>query len=57
MGIGYPAWTGGVLQYMNGYPGGLAAFVARADELAKRYGERFAPNPLVRKKADNGETF
>jgi 3-hydroxyacyl-CoA dehydrogenase / enoyl-CoA hydratase / 3-hydroxybutyryl-CoA epimerase len=55
MGIGFPPWTGGVLQYINGY--GLPAFVARADELAERYGERFRPSPLLRKKADNGETF
>ena len=34
MGIGFPAWTGGVLQYINGYPGGPAGFVARADEFA-----------------------
>jgi 3-hydroxyacyl-CoA dehydrogenase/enoyl-CoA hydratase/3-hydroxybutyryl-CoA epimerase len=57
MGIGYPAWTGGVLQYINGYPGGIAAFVARADELAAKYGPRFEPNPLLRKKAENGEKF
>jgi 3-hydroxyacyl-CoA dehydrogenase/enoyl-CoA hydratase/3-hydroxybutyryl-CoA epimerase len=57
MGIGFPPWTGGVLQYINGFPGGVAAFVARADELAEKYGERFAPNPLLRKKAENGETF
>jgi 3-hydroxyacyl-CoA dehydrogenase / enoyl-CoA hydratase / 3-hydroxybutyryl-CoA epimerase len=61
MGIGFPPWTGGALQYINGYQGtagtGVAAFVARADELAERYGERFAPNPLLRKKAENGETF
>jgi 3-hydroxyacyl-CoA dehydrogenase/enoyl-CoA hydratase/3-hydroxybutyryl-CoA epimerase len=57
MGIGFPPWTGGVLQYINGYPGGVAAFVARADEFAEKYGERFAPNPLLRKKAENGETF
>ena len=25
MGIGFPAWTGGVLQYINGYEGGLPA--------------------------------
>ena len=24
MGIGYPPWTGGALQYINGYDGGLA---------------------------------
>jgi 3-hydroxyacyl-CoA dehydrogenase/enoyl-CoA hydratase/3-hydroxybutyryl-CoA epimerase len=57
MGIGFPPWTGGVLQYINGYPGGVAAFVARADEFAGKYGARFEPNPLVRKKAENGETF
>jgi 3-hydroxyacyl-CoA dehydrogenase/enoyl-CoA hydratase/3-hydroxybutyryl-CoA epimerase len=57
MGIGYPAWTGGVLQYINGYPGGVAGFVARADRLAEKYGDRFAPSPLLRKKAENGETF
>jgi 3-hydroxyacyl-CoA dehydrogenase/enoyl-CoA hydratase/3-hydroxybutyryl-CoA epimerase len=57
MGIGFPPWTGGVLQYINGYPGGVAAFVARADDFASRYGARFEPNPLLRKKAENGETF
>ncbi len=57
MGIGYPPWTGGVLQYINGYPGGVAAFVARADEFSAKYGSRFEPNPLLRKKAENGETF
>ncbi len=43
MGIGYPAWTGGVVQYIKGYAGGPAGFVARADELAVNYGERFTP--------------
>ncbi|MDE3070333.1 MAG: enoyl-CoA hydratase/isomerase family protein, partial [Acidobacteriota bacterium] len=28
LGIGFPGWTGGVFQYMNGYEGGLAGFVA-----------------------------
>ncbi|MEU6579440.1 3-hydroxyacyl-CoA dehydrogenase NAD-binding domain-containing protein [Nocardia sp. NPDC046763] len=40
-GIGFPAWTGGVRQFIAGYPGGRAAFAARADELAQRYGARF----------------
>jgi 3-hydroxyacyl-CoA dehydrogenase/enoyl-CoA hydratase/3-hydroxybutyryl-CoA epimerase len=57
MGIGFPPWTGGVLQYINGYPGGVPAFVARADELAGRHGARFEPNPLLRKKSENAETF
>jgi 3-hydroxyacyl-CoA dehydrogenase/enoyl-CoA hydratase/3-hydroxybutyryl-CoA epimerase len=42
-GIGFPPWTGGVSQYIEGYPGGVAGFVARAQELAARYGDRFAP--------------
>jgi 3-hydroxyacyl-CoA dehydrogenase/enoyl-CoA hydratase/3-hydroxybutyryl-CoA epimerase len=57
MGIGFPPWTGGVLQYINGFPGGVTAFVARADEFAGKYGARFEPNPLLRKKAENTETF
>jgi 3-hydroxyacyl-CoA dehydrogenase/enoyl-CoA hydratase/3-hydroxybutyryl-CoA epimerase len=43
MGIGFPPWTGGAAQYIAGYPGGKTAFVARAKELAARYGERFNP--------------
>jgi 3-hydroxyacyl-CoA dehydrogenase/enoyl-CoA hydratase/3-hydroxybutyryl-CoA epimerase len=42
-GIGFPAWTGGTAQFVNGYPGGIPAFVARARELAALYGERFTP--------------
>jgi 3-hydroxyacyl-CoA dehydrogenase/enoyl-CoA hydratase/3-hydroxybutyryl-CoA epimerase len=50
-GIGFPPWTGGVLQYIDGYAGGKAGFVARADELAKKYGERFAVPESLRKAA------
>ncbi|NUK38018.1 enoyl-CoA hydratase/isomerase family protein [Streptomyces lunaelactis] len=57
MGIGFPAWTGGVLQYINGYEGGLPGFVARARELAERYGERFDPPALLVEKAERGEKF
>ncbi|GGV06208.1 3-hydroxyacyl-CoA dehydrogenase [Streptomyces litmocidini] len=57
MGIGFPAWTGGILQYVNGYEGGVAGFVARARELAETYGERFEPPALLVEKADRGETF
>ncbi|MDQ0809925.1 3-hydroxyacyl-CoA dehydrogenase/enoyl-CoA hydratase/3-hydroxybutyryl-CoA epimerase [Streptomyces sp. B3I7] len=56
-GIGFPGWTGGVLQYINGYEGGLPGFVARARELAERYGERFAPPALLVRKAERGERF
>jgi 3-hydroxyacyl-CoA dehydrogenase/enoyl-CoA hydratase/3-hydroxybutyryl-CoA epimerase len=43
MGIGFPPWTGGSAQYIVGHPGGKDGFVARARELAARYGERFLP--------------
>ena len=55
-GIGFPAWTGGVLQYIEGYPGGPAGFVARADEFAKRHGERFAVPDSLRTRAAQGES-
>ena len=57
MGIGFPGWTGGVLQYINGYAGGLTGFVARARELAERYGERFEPPPSLVEKAERGEIY
>lgn len=50
-GIGYPAWTGGVVQYVEGFPGGVAGFVARADELAKAYGLRFTVPDSLRARA------
>ena len=39
-GIGFPAWTGGALQFIYGM--GIDAFIARADELALRFGPGFA---------------
>ncbi|MGC9221742.1 MAG: 3-hydroxyacyl-CoA dehydrogenase NAD-binding domain-containing protein [Solirubrobacteraceae bacterium] len=56
-GIGYPPWTGGVLQYINGYAGGLTGFVARARELAAAYGERFEPPDSLVARAQRGERF
>jgi len=44
-----------VLQFLNGY--GLPQAVARAEELAARFGERFAPPELLVRKAEVGETF
>jgi 3-hydroxyacyl-CoA dehydrogenase/enoyl-CoA hydratase/3-hydroxybutyryl-CoA epimerase len=47
MGIGYPPYTGGSAQFIVGYQGELGigkdAFVARAKQLAERYGDRFTP--------------
>jgi 3-hydroxyacyl-CoA dehydrogenase/enoyl-CoA hydratase/3-hydroxybutyryl-CoA epimerase len=42
-GIGFPAWSGGAAQFVAGYPGGVQAFVDRANQLADRYGERYLP--------------
>lgn len=50
-GIGFPAWTGGVVQYVEGYPGGPAGFVARADEFAAKHGKRFEVPASLRAKA------
>ena len=57
MGIGFPAWSGGVLQYINGYDGGLAGFVARARELAAQFGERFEPPASLVEKAERGAIY
>ncbi|HEX3831231.1 MAG TPA: 3-hydroxyacyl-CoA dehydrogenase NAD-binding domain-containing protein [Solirubrobacteraceae bacterium] len=57
MGIGFPGWTGGVLQYINGYDGGLPGFVARARDLAGRYGERFEPPASLVEKAERGAIY
>src|ERR1700761_9484472 len=47
MGIGFPPYTGGSAQFIVGYSGaggtGKEAFVARARELAAKYGDRFLP--------------
>ncbi|MEC3955658.1 3-hydroxyacyl-CoA dehydrogenase NAD-binding domain-containing protein [Nocardia sp. CDC153] len=48
-GIGFPAWTGGTHQFIVGYPGGQEAFVARADELAAKFGSRFEVPASLRK--------
>ncbi len=56
-GIGFPGWTGGVIQYINGYEGGVAGFVARARELAASYGERFEPPASLVEQAESGESY
>ncbi|ONH54126.1 3-hydroxyacyl-CoA dehydrogenase [Frankia sp. CcI49] len=56
-GIGFPAWTGGVLQYVNQYDGGLAGFVARARELAAAYGDRFLPPASLVERAERGDEY
>jgi len=54
-GIGFAAWTGGALQFINQY--GLADFIARSHYLAEQYGQRFAPPALLLEKAAKGQCF
>lgn len=54
-GIGFPAWTGGAIQFVD--QSGTKSFAKRAGELAKKYGERFAPPKLLLEKAAKGESF
>ncbi|MFI2812893.1 3-hydroxyacyl-CoA dehydrogenase NAD-binding domain-containing protein [Microbulbifer sp. JSM ZJ756] len=52
-GIGFPPWTGGALQYINQY--GPTEFCQRADTLAEKYGDRFAPPALLREMAQSNQ--
>ncbi len=54
-GIGFAAWSGGALQFINQY--GLNDFIARARYLAEQYGERFSPPALLLEKAAQGASF
>jgi 3-hydroxyacyl-CoA dehydrogenase / enoyl-CoA hydratase / 3-hydroxybutyryl-CoA epimerase len=45
-GIGFPAWTGGAMQFIYGM--GIEAFEKRADELAAQFGEGFALDKKAR---------
>jgi len=54
-GIGFPAWTGGALQYVSHI--GAGQFVKRAGELAKKHGPRFAPPKLLKDQAAKGKSL
>jgi len=55
LGIGFPAWTGGVLSFIDTV--GLPEFVAECQRLAEAYGPRFSPSDWLRDKAARGERF
>jgi 3-hydroxyacyl-CoA dehydrogenase/enoyl-CoA hydratase/3-hydroxybutyryl-CoA epimerase len=55
MGIGAPAWTGGLIQFINTY--GLQNFIDRCSELSTQYGDRFEAPAIVAEKLAAGETF
>ncbi|MGQ0621294.1 MAG: 3-hydroxyacyl-CoA dehydrogenase NAD-binding domain-containing protein [Panacagrimonas sp.] len=54
-GWGFAPHQGGALQYINAY--GLNKFVARSEQLAAKYGARFAPPTLLLEMAKAGRTF
>ncbi|MDB5970321.1 MAG: 3-hydroxyacyl-CoA dehydrogenase [Hydrocarboniphaga sp.] len=55
LGIGYPAWTGGTLSYIDTL--GAASFVADCQRLAAEYGPRFRPSEWLIARAKNGAQF
>jgi 3-hydroxyacyl-CoA dehydrogenase/enoyl-CoA hydratase/3-hydroxybutyryl-CoA epimerase len=55
MGIGAPAHTGGLIQFVNTY--GFDAFINRCEELTLSFGDRFMCPDIVRARAESGELF
>ena len=55
LGFGFAPYTGGTLSYIDGM--GVKTFVALCEMLAAKYGDHFAPTPLLKEMAAKGETF
>ena len=55
LGWGMAPWTGGPLSFIDMI--GIKEFVAEADKLAQKYGERFTPCKLLRDMAAKNENF
>ena len=53
MGIGAPAHTGGLIQFVNTY--GFSAFITRCEELTFAFGDRFKCPDIVFARAESGE--
>lgn len=54
-GWGFAPFQGGTLQFINAY--GVVKFVQRAQELAAKYGSRFASPQLLLTMVENGDMF
>ncbi|ULQ45615.1 3-hydroxyacyl-CoA dehydrogenase NAD-binding domain-containing protein [Flagellatimonas centrodinii] len=54
-GWGFAPFQGGALQFINAY--GVENFVKRSRELARKYGDRFKPAPILVKMAKEGRRF
>jgi 3-hydroxyacyl-CoA dehydrogenase / enoyl-CoA hydratase / 3-hydroxybutyryl-CoA epimerase len=55
LGFGFAPYSGGALSFADGM--GLKTFVARAKELAAKYGPQFEPSAKLIQMAERGETF
>jgi len=55
LGIGFPAWTGGVLSYIDTV--GIRKFVGECERLSSLYGARFKPSAWLCARAKKGERF
>jgi 3-hydroxyacyl-CoA dehydrogenase/enoyl-CoA hydratase/3-hydroxybutyryl-CoA epimerase len=55
LGIGYPAWTGGALSYIETV--GVEQFVAECKRMSRLYGPRFKPTRSLKKMAAEGRRF
>jgi 3-hydroxyacyl-CoA dehydrogenase/enoyl-CoA hydratase/3-hydroxybutyryl-CoA epimerase len=55
LGWGMSPWTGGPLSFIDMI--GLKDFVAEADRLAQKYGDRFTPCKMLRDMADQNKSF
>jgi 3-hydroxyacyl-CoA dehydrogenase/enoyl-CoA hydratase/3-hydroxybutyryl-CoA epimerase len=55
LGWGFAPYTGGPISMIDTL--GASAFVERCEYLAKKHGERFTPNKLLREMAAKGEAF
>ena len=54
-GLGFPAWTGGVLSFIDTI--GIGPFVKNCDRLAKAHGQRFKVSRWLRARAKNNQPF
>lgn len=54
-GWSFAPYSGGTLQFINAY--GIEKFIARARELADKYGARFEPPQLLLEMAREGKEF
>lgn len=55
LGFGFAPFTGGAISFIDGM--GVGTFVEICDRFAAAFGPRFAPPPLLREMASQGETF